>query len=233
LLLTAVSCLLILKLAGFWLGAGSQVQGVTSAYAQTEPATEVAATEEEPTEAADVAEAAVEEDLPLETHPDQIGELATREEMSPARVAILERLSERRRVLDAYQRELELRENLLDATESRLQEKIEELKSIEARIQVTIGARDEEQQAQLQGLVVMYENMKPKDAARIFDRLEMPVLIELVQQMNARKMAEILANMTSESAENLTVEIARQGHQEAVPMTPSNDGELPRISSAN
>ncbi len=241
LLLTAISGLLILKLAGLWLGLGPEVQGVVSAYAQTEPAqSEPAPDEADQPAAADenseeaVATATDGEPPPLETNPDQVGEIVTgAESMSPARIAILQRLAQRRRVLDDYQRELELRENLLDATEIRLREKLEELKAVEARIQTAIGARDEEQQAQLQGLVVMYENMKPKDAARIFDRLEMPVLIELVKQMNARKMAEILAKMTSESAEALTVEIARQGRQEAVPMPVSAEGELPRIGATN
>ncbi len=235
LLLTAISGLLILKLAGLWLGIGPEVQGVVSAYAQTEPvsdgADQPAATEEVPGEAVAGAET---EDAPLGINPNEVGEIvATEETMSPARIAILQRLAQRRRALDDYQRELELRENLLVATEKRLQEKLEELKAVEARIQTAIGARDEEQQAQLQGLVVMYENMKPKDAARIFDRLEMSVLIELVQQMNARKMAEILANMSSESAEALTVEISRKGRQDAVPIPVSADGELPRIGSAN
>jgi flagellar motility protein MotE (MotC chaperone) len=235
LLLTAISGLLILKLAGLWLGIGPEVQGVVSAYAQTEPAQEEAGQSAAPEEAPEEAVAAVAtEDPPLETNPDGVGEIVANEEsMSPARIAILQRLAQRRRALDEYQRELELRENLLDATEIRLQEKLAELRAVEERIQTAIGARDEEQQAQLQGLVVMYENMKPKDAARIFDRLEMPVLIELVQQMNARKMAEILAKMTSETAEALTVEISRLGRQDAVPMPVSADGELPRIGSAN
>lgn len=235
LLLTAISGLLILKLAGLWLGIGPEVQGIVSAYAQTEPAPEETGQPAAPEEAPEEAVAAVAtEDPPVETNPQRVGEVVANEEtMSPARIAILQRLAQRRRALDDYQRELELRENLLDATEMRLQEKLAELKAVEERIQTAIGARDEEQQAQLQGLVIMYESMKPKDAARIFDRLEMPVLIELVQQMNARKMAEILAKMTSASAEALTVEIARQGRQDAVPMPVSADGELPRIGSAN
>ncbi len=235
LLLIAISSLLILKLTGFWLGGGPEVQGIVSAYAQTEPAPEEAGQQVDSEEAPEEADAAVETiNLAPDANPDGAVESVANEEfISPARIAILQRLAQRRQALDEYRRELELRENLLEATEIRLQEKLEELRAVEERIQTTIGARDEEQQAQLEGLVVMYENMKPKDAARIFDRLEMSVLIELVQQMNARKMAEILANMTSESAEALTVEIARKGRQDAVPMPVNADGELPRVGSAN
>ncbi len=237
LLMVAIASLLTLKLAGMWAGEGQEFQGVVSAYAQSEEAvadTEQVAASDEAEQETPVEAVVAEEERPLETHPDQIGEqVGGGQFVSAAREAILARLGQRREALDEYQRELELRESLLEATENRLQEKLEELKAVEARIQSTIGAREEEQQAQLEGLVVMYENMKAKDAARIFDRLAMPVLIDLVSQMNARKMAEILAAMTSESAERLTVEIARRGQQEAVPMAVSANGELPRLTDAN
>ncbi len=56
----------------------------------------------------------------------------------------------------------------------------------------------------------MYENMKSKDAARILDRLDMKILVDVATQINPRKMSEILAQMTPEAAERLTVELARR-----------------------
>ena len=41
----------------------------------------------------------------------------------------------------------------------------------------------------------MYEGMKPKDAAKVFDRLEMPVLIEIASQIAPRKMSDIMGLM--------------------------------------
>jgi len=52
--------------------------------------------------------------------------------------------------------------------------------------------------------------MKPKDAAKVFDRLEMPVLFEIASQIAPRKMADILGSMSPEVAERLTVEMARR-----------------------
>jgi flagellar motility protein MotE (MotC chaperone) len=54
----------------------------------------------------------------------------------------------------------------------------------------------------------MYENMKAKDAAKIFDRLDMRVLVEVATQLNPRRMSDILAQMTPDAAERLTVELA-------------------------
>ena len=56
----------------------------------------------------------------------------------------------------------------------------------------------------------MYEGMKPKDAAKVFDRLEMSVLFEIASQIAPRKMSDILGLMQPEAAERLTVEMARR-----------------------
>jgi len=60
------------------------------------------------------------------------------------------------------------------------------------------------------GIITMYEGMKPKDAAKVFDRLEMSVLFEIASQIAPRKMSDILGLMAPESAERLTVEMARR-----------------------
>jgi flagellar motility protein MotE (MotC chaperone) len=52
--------------------------------------------------------------------------------------------------------------------------------------------------------------MKPKDAAKVFDRLEMPVLFEIASQIAPRKMSDILGLMSTDAAERLTVEMARR-----------------------
>jgi flagellar motility protein MotE (MotC chaperone) len=54
----------------------------------------------------------------------------------------------------------------------------------------------------------MYENMKPRDAAKIFDRLDVGVLLEMASLINPRNMSEILAQMSAGRAEHSTVELA-------------------------
>jgi flagellar motility protein MotE (MotC chaperone) len=80
----------------------------------------------------------------------------------------------------------------------------------------------------------MYETMKPKDAARVFDRLNLETLVPIVTAMNPRKMAEVLALMGSEPAEKLTVALANRARgleapqaSAAIPSLPP--GELPAI----
>lgn len=128
--------------------------------------------------------------------------------LSPAERAVLERLAERRAELDARAKELEARESVALAAEKRLESRLAQLKLLEAQINDMVRARDEAEAARLKSLVLMYENMKPKDAARVFDRLDMKILVEVTTQINPRKMSDILAQMSAEAAERLTVELA-------------------------
>jgi flagellar motility protein MotE (MotC chaperone) len=146
--------------------------------------------------------------------------------ISPAERAILERLGERRQELDARARELEIRENLLKSAEKRLDGRVNELKGMETQGAGNAQKKQDAEATQLKGLVTMYESMKAKDAAKIFDRLEMPILIAVVSQIKPRVMADILAQMQPDAAERLTTELASR----AVGLTPTSaPAELPKI----
>ena len=130
--------------------------------------------------------------------------------VSPSERAILERLQSRRQELETRSREIEIRENLLKAAEKRIESKVEELKAIESRAAAEKEQKAEAENTRLKGLVTTYESMKPKDAAKVFDRLEMPVLIEIASQIAPRKMSDIMGLMQPDAAERLTVELARR-----------------------
>ena len=82
--------------------------------------------------------------------------------------------------------------------------------------------------AKLKSLVIMYEGMKPKDAARIFDKLDQSVLVDVASVMNPRKLADVLALMNADMAQRLTVELARRNASGERGL-PSSD--LPKIEA--
>jgi len=133
---------------------------------------------------------------------------AVKPAMTAGERAVLESLQQRRQELETRSRELEVRDSLLRAAEKRIEQRLQELKELEARVNGATAKKDEEEAAKFKTLVTMYENMKAKDAAKVFDRLNMRVLVEIVNVMNPRRMADILAQMTPEMAEKLTMEIA-------------------------
>jgi flagellar motility protein MotE (MotC chaperone) len=65
--------------------------------------------------------------------------------------------------------------------------------------------------------------MKAKDAAKIFDRLDLKILVEVATLINPRRMSDILAQMQPDMAQQLTVELAARSPAKNAP------AELPKI----
>jgi flagellar motility protein MotE (MotC chaperone) len=145
---------------------------------------------------------------------------------SPGERAVLERLGERRKELDTRSHELDMRESLIKAAEKRLEAKVAELKGVETQVKTAMSNRDQAEAKRFKSIVSMYETMKPKEAARIFERLDLKVLVDVSTQMKPRAMSSILAAMAPESAEKLTVELARRANP---PGTPQGVNRLPKI----
>jgi flagellar motility protein MotE (MotC chaperone) len=145
--------------------------------------------------------------------------------VSPAERAILESLQKRRAELDARAHELDVREDLLRAAEKRVGGRIDELKDLEARVSAVMQQKDEAEAARFKNIVMMYDNMKAKDAAKIFDGLDIKVLLDVAKEINPRRMSDILAQMAPENAQRLTVELAIRSAQKEQ----TQAADLPKI----
>ncbi len=121
---------------------------------------------------------------------------------------VLEALAARRKTLDQRQAEVEMREKLLAAAEARIDQKIEELKTLKAEVDEVFQTEEAKGDEKMKSLVKVYENMKPKDAAAVFEQMEMDVLLNLLDRMNERKLAAILASMDPARAQAVTVALA-------------------------
>jgi flagellar motility protein MotE (MotC chaperone) len=239
----AICCLAVLKVAGLLID-GSYVfdfnpQSVAPSWAQENlnypRSAKVASAGGDPSDITGSAHGAApkkkEEEKPKVEAPDTKpeGVVIHPEENQPpvsaSERAILERLQSRRQELDARAREIDIRESLLKEAEKRITTKVDEMKAFEAKAANEERQKAEAENARLKGLITTYEGMKPKDAARVFDRLEMPVLIEIASQIAPRKMSDILGLMSSEAAERLTVELARRANGDRS----AASTELPKI----
>jgi flagellar motility protein MotE (MotC chaperone) len=119
-------------------------------------------------------------------------------------VDVLEKLSARRQALDAREKDIAGHENLLKAAEDRIDKKIAEMKALQSDVKVMLQKIDAEDDAKLKSLVKVYETMKPKDAARIFEQLDMPVLLGVVSNMKEAKIAAVMEAMDAAKAKTLT-----------------------------
>jgi flagellar motility protein MotE (MotC chaperone) len=142
---------------------------------------------------------------------------------------LLERLAARRGELESYEQQLTMRASLVEAAEKRIEERQTTLQSIEDQIAALVEQRKQMEEGQFAAIVAMYETMKPKDAAKIFDNLDMEVLLRVTRMMSPRRMSPILAEMNTTRAQELTVRMASASNDPLESMSPDDLAALPQI----
>ena len=124
------------------------------------------------------------------------------------RTVLLE-LRRRRQELDSREAGVAARESLLAAAEQKLTARVAELRTLQKHLEELEATRKQRENASWQGLVKLYEAMKPREAAVIFNDLEMSVLLQVVDRMKETKAAPILAAMQPDKARDLTAQLAQ------------------------
>jgi flagellar motility protein MotE (MotC chaperone) len=130
--------------------------------------------------------------------------------MTDEEIDLLRALADRRKALDERASEIDDREILLEAAQRRIEEKVDGLEALKKSIEALLQEQENESETQYDSLVKIYESMKPKDAARIFEELQLAVLIPVIERMKERKTAPILAKMDPLKAKAVTVELAKR-----------------------
>jgi flagellar motility protein MotE (MotC chaperone) len=129
--------------------------------------------------------------------------------VSESERVLLQELRQRRLDLDAQAAALKTRESVLVATEQKLSVRLTELQALQKKLEGLDAAQKQKEEAGWRGLVKLYEDMKPKDAATIFNDLSMPVLLQLMDRMKDAKAALVMAAMNTDKAREVTDQLAR------------------------
>jgi flagellar motility protein MotE (MotC chaperone) len=129
--------------------------------------------------------------------------------VSDSERSLLQDLRERRKELDARAAAVTARESLMAATEQKLDARVSELQTLQKKLEGLNAAQKQKEESGWQGLVKLYEAMKPKDAATIFNDLQMPVLLQVVDRMKDAKAAAVMAAMNPDKARDVTTQLAQ------------------------
>lgn len=130
--------------------------------------------------------------------------------LTAADVQVLESLFNYREKLKEKANEVVKKEDQLKIVESRIQQQLIELKRIKVEISALLEQHDEQEEKKLLLLVKIYENMKPDQAAQIFNSLPDERVLILLQRMKEIKSSAILASMNPSQASYLTDLILKQ-----------------------
>ncbi len=127
----------------------------------------------------------------------------------------------RRAEIERRGAELSRREALLKAAEERIQTKIEEMKKLQAGVEQAIRRYDEQEEQRRKSLVKIYETMKPQEAAKIFEQMDLTTLVEMIERMSERKVAPVLAAMNPVRAKQVTTELSKRRKPGDIPGQPA------------
>ena len=155
----------------------------------------------------------------------------------PTRLAasIEDDLSKRQAKLDQRARALDLQERMLAATKARVAP-AQVAGPAAARPQTSTasqGPEKPEADEKILQLARVYQAMKPRDAATVFEQLAMPLQVKIASQMRERSVAAMMSAMSPPAASALTSALAGVvPAPAAAPSTPPS-GAAPRSPRAN
>ena len=129
--------------------------------------------------------------------------------VSESERALLLDLRKRRETLDQRDGAIAARESALGAVETRLNARFAELQQLQTKLEDLERQRQARDESNWQGLVKVYEAMKPRDAATIFDDLDIKVMLGVLDRMKEARAAPVLAAMQPDRARMATVELSR------------------------
>lgn len=139
-------------------------------------------------------------------------------------ILALQQLAARREALDKREEMLDIRAALNGQAETRIDKQIERLTELKAQLQALVQGLDESEERKLARLVKIYETMKPKAAAEIFNRLEISILIHVIERMKEAKSAAVLGKMDPAIAKRVTTELARKKERPDLASSAAGDG---------
>lgn len=123
---------------------------------------------------------------------------------SNSEIMILQELAERREILDARAKEIDKRALQLKVAEDEIDKKIAQLKKYEERLIELTNQYNKKEKENVDSLVKLYTAMKPKDAARIFNTLDLDITVAILKGMKPSTTSTIISQMNSERAQEIT-----------------------------
>jgi len=121
---------------------------------------------------------------------------------------MLAAIREREGELDAEEKRLADRRQTLNVAETKLKEQLAAFETAQKNLERTLAMADQAAEKDIARMTTVYENMKPAEAARIIERMDVKFAAGLVARMRPELAAQVLAGMNEDTAYAVTLTIA-------------------------
>jgi len=124
---------------------------------------------------------------------------------------VLQAVNAKMATLKKREEEMVSRESAFLAIETRLQKQLVAVEVAKAELDESLRYRTKIAKEDITHLSAMYETMKPKQAARIFDEMDANFAAGFLRQMKGSQAGLILANMNTAKAYQVSLILASKG----------------------
>jgi flagellar motility protein MotE (MotC chaperone) len=124
--------------------------------------------------------------------------------------AIAGELGRREVEIDARAQAIVLREAAMAPVEERVREQVARLEKLKGELETLLGEASRDEEARIAHLVKVYEAMKARSAAGIFETIALDLLLPIVTRMRDTKVAAVVAEMAPDKARVLTAALAKR-----------------------
>lgn len=129
---------------------------------------------------------------------------------TPTETQMLLELDQQRVELERRAQALELREKLVDLMEQRLNGRVAELQQLKAELQTLLSNVSGKDDKELAQLAAIYGAMKPTVAANVLNRLDNPIVLDVLTRMPAKKSGKIMESLDPAKARFLSEMMAQR-----------------------
>ena len=123
---------------------------------------------------------------------------------------LLQQLRKRRKQIESDKDELPAEKMALESIKQHIDNRLDVLENLQNKLKPQFNSNNQNDGKKILKLVKVYESMKPKEAAKIFNDLQIGVLVEMTLSMKESRLAAILSEMKPEKARELTSILATQ-----------------------
>ncbi|PHS37780.1 MAG: hypothetical protein COA91_09475 [Robiginitomaculum sp.] len=114
-------------------------------------------------------------------------------------------------VLDNRESEMLEKESAFNAIRLRLDKQLLVIEAAKASLDESVERRTSQAQADLAHLTQMYKSMKPKQAAKIFNEMDVNFAAGFLREMKGAHAGLILSNMNTKKAYQISIALASRG----------------------
>jgi len=113
----------------------------------------------------------------------------------------LYKLTERKKELDLREEDINKKAKEIDQQKTYVEQKLKELEEYRIKISSMLQDRVKADAAKIDNLVQIYTNMRPGQAAKVFETMDEDLVIEILSKMKKKTAADVLNLMKAEKAQ--------------------------------